>query len=84
MEKIMNLDQLTEILKWMSIINMSIFVLSALLIMSFRKIICTLHSNLFGINEEKISIILYAYLGIYKIILIVFNIVPYLALLITN
>ena len=80
----MDLAQLTELFKWMTIINIGIFILSSLLIMALRKIICRMHSKFFGINEDKISIILYGYLGIYKIFLIIFNIVPYLSLMIIN
>ncbi len=77
----MTLDQLTELFKWMTIINFGLFILSSLLIMVLRKIFCKIHSKLFGIDEDKVSIILYGYLGVYKIAVIVFNIVPYVSLL---
>jgi len=80
----MNLDQLTELFKWMVLINIALLILSALLIVTFRKMICSLHGKLFSIDEDKLPIIFYAYLGFYKIMIIVFNIVPYLSLLILN
>ncbi len=78
----MTLDQLTELFKWMTIINIGIFISSSLLSMVLRKIVCKMHGKLFGIDEGKVSIVLYGYLGVYRIFVIVFNIVPYLSLLI--
>jgi hypothetical protein len=48
--------------------------------MILRGFICKMHGKMFGINEDKISVILYSYLGVYKIFVITFNIVPYIAL----
>lgn len=76
----MTLQQLTEFFKWMTIINIVLFALSAVLIMILRGFICKMHGKMFGINEDKISVILYSYLGVYKIFVITFNIVPYIAL----
>jgi hypothetical protein len=66
----------------MTIINIGIFISSALLGIVLRKTVCGMHGKLFGIDEDKVSIVLYGYLGVYRIFVIVFNIVPYLALLI--
>ena len=78
----MTLDQLTELFKWMTIINIGLFILSALLIMVLKKTVCKIHGKLFGIDEGKVPIILYSYLGVYRIFIIVFSLVPYLSLLI--
>jgi len=77
----MNIEQLTEFFKWMSIINVGIFVLSSILIMLLKGIMCIMHGKLFGIKEDKVAIVSYGYLGIYKVLVIVFNIVPYVSLL---
>ncbi|MGK0297404.1 MAG: hypothetical protein ACI9XC_001007 [Gammaproteobacteria bacterium] len=77
----MNVDQLTELFKWMAIINIGLLLLSTVLIMLLKNYICKIHAKLFGIDEDKIPIVVYGYLGIYKIMIIVLNIVPYIALL---
>ena len=46
--------------------------------MALRKIVCKTHGKLFGIKEEKVSIVSYGYLGIYKVLILVFNIVSFL------
>jgi hypothetical protein len=66
----------------MTILNIGIFVTSALLGMALRELVCTMHGRLFGIDEGHVSIVLYGYLGVLRIFVIVFSIVPYLSLLI--
>jgi hypothetical protein len=78
----MTLDQLTELFKWMTIINIVIFMSSALLGMVLRETVCKMHGKLFGVDESKVSIVLYGYLGVLRIFVIVFSIVPYVSLLI--
>ncbi len=78
----MTLDQLTELFKWMTIINIGLFIVNSLLIIVLKKVVCKMHGKLFGIDESKVSIIVYGYLGIYRISILVFNLVPYFSLLI--
>ena len=78
----MPLDQLTELFKWMTILNIGIFITSALLGMVLRDLVCRMHGKLFGIDEGQVSIVLYGYLGVLRIFVIVFSIVPYISLLI--
>lgn len=80
----MNVDQLTDFFKWMTIINAGVFVLSALLGMALKDVVAKMHGRLFGIGEDKVSIVSYGYLGAYKVFILVFNIVPYVSLLIVN
>ena len=76
----MNLEQMTELFKWMTFINIGIFLISIVGIISMKKVMSKVHGKLFGINEEKISQVQYGWLGIYKIFVLVFNVVPFIAL----
>ena len=76
----MNLDQLTQFFKWMTIINVAVLILTSVLIMLLKNIMCRTHAKLFGITEANVAVAGYVYLGAYKILVIVFNIVPYIAL----
>ena len=78
----MTIDQLFELFKWMTIINACIFMFSSLLGMVLKKTVGKMHGKLFEINEEHVSIVNYGYLGLYRIFILVFNIVPFLSLLI--
>ena len=80
----MNIDQLTDFFKWMTIINIGILFISSVLIMILKRFLQKTHSRLFGISEQSVALMAYGYLGIFKIIVIVFNIVPFVALHIIN
>ncbi len=76
----MTLDQTTELFKWMTIINIGIMILSSIVVIFIKDYIGKMHGKMFGIKPENISIAVYGYLGISKALIIIFNIVPYIAL----
>ena len=76
----MYLEQITDFFKWMTIINVGLLCLSSGLVMMLKGIMCRLHGKLFGIKEESVAVIAYGYLGLYKILVIVFCLVPYVSL----
>ncbi len=78
----MDTIQLIQLFKWMTIINIGIFLVSSILLMLLKNIVKKMHAKLFGIEMKEVLVAIYAYLGLYKIMIIVFNLVPYAALLI--
>ncbi len=48
------------------------------------NLICNLQIKWFPIPRESLKIILYAYLALFKIFFIIFNLVPFLVLLILS
>ena len=76
----MTIEQLTNLFKWMTIINIGLLVLSSVLVMVLRNFICKIHGRLFGIKEDNVATVVCGYLGMFKVLVIVFNIVPYIAL----
>lgn len=78
----MTLDQITELFKWMTGINVVVFLVSSVLTIMFKGFVCKMHGLIFGIDKEKVPMVLYGYLGLYRILILVFNIVPYVSLLI--
>ena len=77
----MSLEQLTDLFLWMTVINAGIFIFTAVLAMTVRGFVCRLHGRLFGIDEDKVATVTYGYLGAYRLLILVFNVVPWLALL---
>ncbi|MCK4917087.1 MAG: hypothetical protein KAS51_02590 [Candidatus Omnitrophica bacterium] len=69
-----------EFLGWCSVINIGLLMFSAILIIRIRKSAASLHGKMFNLDENYVSQAYFQYLGQYKIAIIVFNIVPYLAL----
>jgi len=76
----MTLGQITDLFKWMTIINIGILVLSSVLIMVLRNVMCKMHGKIFGIKEDSVAVVAYGYLGMCKVLVIVFNLVPYISL----
>ncbi len=80
----MNMEQLTEFFKWMTIINIGLLIFSTFAVIIFKSLMVSIHSKMFGVSETQMTVAVYAYLGLFKVLIIVFNIVPYIALLIIN
>lgn len=80
----MTLDQLTELFKWMTIINVSLLILSSILGIVLKDLVGRMHGKLFGVQEDQVALVGYGYLGMYRVLVLVFNIVPYLSLLFIN
>lgn len=73
-------DMLLAFFGWCSVINVIVLVLAALSLMLLRNLFMPLHAKMFGASEEALSQIYLQYLAGYKILVIVFNIVPWIAL----
>ncbi len=76
----MDISQLTEFFGWMSVINIGLFLFSVIMMAALKKTVGKLHSKLFAVEEQDLYGIYLTVLGQYKILVIVFNIVPYIAL----
>ena len=71
---------MTEILGWCSIINVALLFLAFFMVTLFHDWIKKLHGKMFRLNENNIASIYFQYLGQYKLLILVFNIVPYFVL----
>ena len=75
-----NLATLTEFLGWCTVINTGLLMIAAISLMTMRSWIAPLHSRMFTVSEEDLSRYYFQYIGNYKLLVIVLNFVPYLAL----
>lgn len=67
---------------WCTIINGALLVFSALICAFAGDWIYRMHGTLFSLPRESFNVVLYGFIGVFKILFLVFNLVPYLALLI--
>jgi hypothetical protein len=67
---------------WCTIINGCILVFASIISTMGLDLIASFHSDLFQIPREAINVTFYSFLALYKIFWLVFNVVPYIALLI--
>lgn len=74
------LTQLTELLGWASVLNIGILIFATLVFSIMKTTVSAIHSKMFNISENELSIIYFKYLANYKILTTVFILVPYIAL----
>lgn len=80
----MDIELIREFLGWCTVLNCGIFALSLMAFVLLKDRGIAIHSAMFNLEEASVRNAWYLYLGYYKLALIVFNIVPYFALVIMS
>ena len=80
----MDIEKLTTFFMWCTILNMALLVLSSLICVCARDWAYRIHSKWFSISRETFNVAIYSFIGLYKIFIFVFNLSPYVALLIVG
>ena len=80
----MGMEKLQDFFFWCMVLNIGIYTLTALSVLVLRDFVGRLLGKMFRIDEESVGKSLQMYLGAYKLLITVFNFVPWLALLIIN
>ena len=78
----MDIQRVKTFFKWCTIINGAMLVLSILVCTAGQDWVYTIHSKMFHVPRETLGVAIYLFLGLFKIVWIVFNLVPYLVLVI--
>lgn len=74
------IELIREFLGWCSIINIGLISFSTISIFFFQDLVSRIHSKMFNLEKADLSRLYFRFLAEYKILIIMFNIVPYLAL----
>ncbi|MDG2224605.1 MAG: hypothetical protein P8L85_24700 [Rubripirellula sp.] len=69
-----------EFLGWCVILNIGLLTFSTAAVIAMRDKIADLHGRLFGLEPAELKPAYFRYLANYKLLAIVFNVVPYVAL----
>ena len=80
----MDIQVLTTFFMWCTIINGALFVSSTTMCILAPGLVYRMQSKLFPIPRETFNVVIYSFLGLFKIVFLVFNVVPYVALLIVG
>ena len=80
----MDIQTLTAFFMWCTIINVALFAWATGWFMLAPDLTYRIQAKFFPIPREKFNVIIYAFLGVLKIFILVFNVVPYVALLIVG
>ncbi|MGB5339471.1 MAG: DUF6868 family protein, partial [Gammaproteobacteria bacterium] len=82
--KPVDLQSLTDFFRWCTLINGALLLFWTLWLLAAPDLVYRLQSKWFPIPRETYNVVMYAFLGAFKIFFIVFNLVPYLALVIVG
>ena len=80
----MCVETLTRFFMWCTILNGALLVLWTTMLILAPDLVYRMQSKWFPIPRETFNVVIYSFLGLFKIVFIVFNIVPYVALLIVG
>ena len=75
-----SIETVREFLGWCSVINIAMLFLSTLMLTVMRGWIIKIHSSMTGVSEADLPRIYLGFLGNYKMLIIILNIVPYITL----
>lgn len=75
-----DMQPIATFLGWCTIINAAILLLSAMLLTLARTAIAGIHARLVGIDRQQAIAGYFSWLGNYKLAIIMFNFVPWIAL----
>ena len=78
----MNLETLTLFFQWMTILNVGLLVLWSVFFLFLPDLTYRTQSAFVSIPRETWNVVMYCFLGSFKIVVLVFVVIPYVALLI--
>jgi hypothetical protein len=78
----MDIQLLTSFFMWCTIINGSLLLFWTVIYMSAPDLVFRTQRRWFPISQETFTIVFYSFIGLFKILFTVFNLVPFVALLI--
>lgn len=76
----MTLEQLTVFLGWCTIGNFALMAAATIVFVAMPRLATSIHGRMFALSEQDISRSIYNFLAIWKVSIIVLNLVPYLVL----
>ena len=80
----MDIQTLTAFFMWCAIINGSLLTLWTIMLIVAPDFVYRTQSIFFPIPRETFNVVIYAFLGLFKIFLLVFNVAPFIALLVVG
>lgn len=80
----MDLATLTTFFMWCTIINGALLIFWISVCMLAPDLVYRMQSKFFPIPRETFDVVIYSFFGLFKVFFVVFNVTPYVALLIVG
>ena len=78
----MDIQTLTSFFMWCTIINVSMLLFLALIYLLAPNLVYRMQSRWIPISRGTFDVVFYSFIGFFKVVVLVFNVVPWIALLI--
>ncbi len=65
---------------WCTILNVALLIITAAVLTFGGDFVYRMHGRWYPMQRETFNAVMYMFVGLFKIVVIVFNLVPYLAL----
>ena len=78
----MDIQTLTKFFMWCTIINGALFSLWTTLCLFAPDLVYRMQNKWFPMPRETYNVVIYSFLGLFKIIYLIFNVTPFVVLLI--
>lgn len=79
-----SIETLREVLGWCTVMSMGLMLYSSLMLIFAGRPIRRMHARMFGLSDDDLNRAYFQYLSQFKIAVLIFNLVPYLALCIVG
>ena len=76
----MDVQMLTDVLMWCMVLNGALLIVSFLFCAFAGDWVFQMHRKWFPMPRETYNVVIYSFLGSFKILVLIFNVVPYVAL----
>lgn len=76
----MDINQVMTFLGWCTVINMGILAFAAIFLFILKDFAIKTHNKLTGVSTSALPALYFSYMANYKIAILIFNLVPYIAL----
>ena len=76
----MSMELLSALLGWSALINYIVLLIWAGFILFGRQFVYRLHGSFFKLSNEQFDMIHYTSMAVYKLLILVFNLVPFVVL----
>ena len=80
----MDTEVVTSFFMWCTIINGALLLFWAAMLMLAPEAVYRTQNRFVRIPRETFNVVIYAFLGVFKIVFLVFNLVPFVALMIVG
>ena len=76
----MEIETIREFFGWCTAINFTLLVLAFIKVVGFRDFVTKIRAKMFGIDDESVRRVHFQLIVIYMVIIVAFNLTPYIAL----